>query len=196
MSETLDSNYWQTRWNEGKTGWDIGHASTPIAGYIDQLSDKSIKILIPGCGNAWEGEYLISKGFHNTWVIDIAPAALESLSRRFPHFPKEQLIEGDFFEHKGSYDLIIEQTFFCALDPALRRKYAEKMHELLTPGGRLVGLLFDAKLNDDHPPFGGSRTEYLTYFENIFDLHTFQTAHNSIKPRAGSELFINLIKKA
>ncbi len=195
MDIKLDSNYWQTLWNEGQTGWDIGYASTPIAEYIDQLSDKSIKILIPGCGNAWEGEYLISKGFQNTSVIDIAPVALENLSHRFPGFPKDQLIEGNFFEHKGEYDLIIEQTFFCALDTSLRRAYALKMHELLVPGGKLVGLLFDTPLNESHPPFGGSRAEYLTYFSDLFELHTFGAAFNSIKPRAGSELFINLIKK-
>ncbi len=193
MNQPFDDAYWQSRWKEGQTGWDIGYPSTPIVDYIDQLSDKQLKILIPGCGNAWEGEYLIKSGFVNTWLIDIAPAALEHLGRRFPEFPKSQLIEGDFFKHTGSYDLIIEQTFFCALDPSLRREYAEKMKALLKPGGRLVGLLFDKTLNEDHPPFGGTKAEYLDYFSDLFELHTFDPAYNSIGPRMGSELFINLI---
>ena len=48
---------------QNDTGWDIGKGSTPILTYIDQLEDKSIKILIPGCGNAHEAEYLVSKDF-------------------------------------------------------------------------------------------------------------------------------------
>jgi hypothetical protein len=92
--------------------------------------------------------------------------------------------------------LVIEQTFFCALDPSLRRAYAEKMHEILNPGGRLVGLLFDDPLFSDHPPFGGSKQVYLPYFEDLFEIEVMEKAYNSIAPRAGRELFISLRKPA
>lgn len=191
----FDQGYWQERWIKSETGWDIGYASTPLVDYIDQLKDTNIKILIPGCGNAYEGEYLIKKGFKNTYLIDIAPGAFQNLNMRFPDFPEKNMIQGDFFEHSKKYDLIFEQTFFCALSPKLRRAYAEKMHKLLHDQGRLVGLLFDRPLNEDHPPFGGSRAEYLPYFEDLFEIIHFETAHNSIKPRIGTELFIELKKK-
>jgi methyl halide transferase len=195
-SNSFDDSYWQSRWEEGQTGWDVGAASTPLKEYIDQLSDRSIKVLIPGCGNAWEGEYLFAKGFHNTWLIDLAPAAIEAALKRSELIPAAQYILGDFFAHQGQYDLILEQTFFCALDPSLRGNYARKMHELLKPGGRLVGLLFEDVLFTDHPPFGGERSEYRRYFEDLFEMHTFERAYNSIAARAGRELFINLRKRA
>jgi thiopurine S-methyltransferase len=65
----------------------------------------------------------------------------------------------------------------------------------LKPGGKLVGLLFNDKLNTDKPPFGGNKEEYTWYFEKYFDLKTFESCHNSIKPRAGRELFIKFSKK-
>jgi thiopurine S-methyltransferase len=68
------------------------------------------------------------------------------------------------------------------------------MNELLNPGGKLVGLLFNDKLNTDKPPFGGTEEEYLNYFEKYFKIKTFEPCYNSIKPRAGRELFINLEK--
>jgi thiopurine S-methyltransferase len=68
------------------------------------------------------------------------------------------------------------------------------MSALLKPQGRLVGLLFEATLNNDIPPFGGSKQEYLDYFRPYFALDTFEPAHNSIPQRAGRELFMNLIK--
>ncbi len=84
----FDKNYWQQRWDMAETGWDIGYASPPITDYIDQLDNKDLKILIPGCGNAHEGEYLINKGFKNTFLIDIAPGAFANLKKRFPDFPE------------------------------------------------------------------------------------------------------------
>ncbi len=48
-----EENYWTNRYKIESTGWDIGYASTPLKEYIDQLSDKTIRILIPGAGNAY-----------------------------------------------------------------------------------------------------------------------------------------------
>ncbi|MFN7691523.1 MAG: methyltransferase, partial [Bacteroidota bacterium] len=162
--ETIDKNYWEKRWENKQTGWDTGSITTPLKNYFDQLSNKNISILIPGCGNAYEAEYLFEQKFKNTYIIDIAPQALTSFSTRVPHFPASQLICDDFFNHKGQYDLIVEQTFFCALDPAQREAYIQKMHALLKPTGKLIGLLFNIPLNTEHPPFGGNKNEYEKQF--------------------------------
>jgi methyl halide transferase len=77
----------------------------------------------------------------------------------------------------------------------MRKRYAEKCASLLKKGGKLVGLLFDDKLNNDQPPFGGSKEEYMSYFQPFFDIKYFDKCYNSILPRAGRELFINLIRK-
>jgi SAM-dependent methyltransferase len=186
----LDQNYWNERWEKGQTGWDIGAPSTPLKEYFDQIKNKDLHILIPGCGNAYEAEYLHQLGFHNVFLIDIAPLALASFRKRFPEFPKEHLINDDFFAHRGKYDLIVEQTFFCALNPNMREAYCAHMHNLLAPGGKLVGVLFDDMLNNDHPPFGGNKTEYQRLFEGRFLIKVLESAHNSIAPRAGREVFI------
>ena len=185
----LDSEYWENKYQNDKTGWNIGYPSTPIKEYIDQLKNKDIKILIPGAGNAYEAEYLHKKGFTNVWVIDLAKSPLENLKKRVPNFPQEHLLQGDFFKTASQYDLIIEQTFFCALDPLLRDSYVSKMATLLKPKGKLVGLLFDFELTADGPPFGGSVDEYKKRFSKHFKIKVFESAFNSIKPRKGRELF-------
>jgi SAM-dependent methyltransferase len=190
-----DKNYWQERWEEGQTGWDIGYAAPALTEYAKGFEDKNIRILIPGCGNGYEAEDLFKAGYRNTYVVDLAPGAFDSLKKRFPLFPEKNMILGDFFDLSGPYDLILEQTFFCALDPSLRRAYAEKMHELLAPAGILAGVLFDDPLFSDHPPFGGTKEEYLSYFEDLFEIKTFETARNSIKPRQGREFFIEFKKE-
>lgn len=187
--EKLDKEYWVNRYKTNDTGWDLGDISTPLKEFIDNLNDTSISILVPGAGNGYEVEYLFNKGFKNVFLLDIAQEPIENFKNRVPNFPKEQLIVGDFFELKGQYDLIIEQTFFCALQPSLRHNYVTKMHDLLKPTGKLVGLLFNIPLNTDKPPFGGNKEEYSKLFEPGLNIIEMELAKNSIKPRENNELF-------
>lgn len=190
-----DSAYWDNRYQQKETGWDIGYVSTPIREYIDQLTDKNISILIPGCGNSYEAEYLLKTGFGNITLIDISPTLTKKLEEKFNTHLKKQLtiITGDFFNLKGQFDLIIEQTFFCALNPQLRKNYVNKMYELLKPGGKLIGVLFNRDF-DGGPPFGGNKEEYEKLFVEKFEIKKMETCYNSITPRKDAEVFINLVK--
>ncbi|CAM1349154.1 methyltransferase domain-containing protein [Tenacibaculum ascidiaceicola] len=190
----LSETFWNNKYLHNKTGWDLGEISNPLKEYFNQLEDKSIRILIPGGGNSYEAEYLFNKGFNNVFVVDIAEEPLKRIRNRVPSFPKENLIHADFFELENVFDLIIEQTFFCAINPKLRPKYVQKVSELLTGSGKLVGLLFDAVLNEDHPPFGGSKREYEEYFTPYFK-GSMEPCYNSSESRQGMELFIKMIKK-
>lgn len=194
MTKEINQNFWENRYSAEDTGWDIGYVSTPLKEYIDQLKDKSIKILIPGCGNSYEAEYLLKAGFKNVFVADYALQPLENLKKRIPEFPAGQLLHKDFFELEEKFDLIVEQTFFCALDPSLREKYAAKMPELLKSGGKLVGLLFNTTFDKEGPPFGGNKEEYLGYFKKNFFIKTMEDCYNSIPKREGRELFMILVK--
>lgn len=191
----MNKDYWSQRYRENKTGWDIGHISTPIKAYIDQLENKKLKILIPGAGNSYEAEYLFQKGFKNVHICDIAPEPLNNFSSRLPGFPESQILNTDFFKINEQFDLILEQTFFCALHPELRSDYAKKTYELLRKDGRLAGLFFNFELTEDGPPYGGSRKEYLMYFSPYFEIDILELSYNSIRPRQGNELFFKFRRK-
>ena len=186
-SNFFSTAYWDDRYRQNETAWDMGQVSPPLQVYFEQLKDSSISILIPGCGNSYEAAWLLQQGFSSITLIDISTLLVDRLREKFASAPL-QLIAGDFFEHTGQYDLIIEQTFFCALDPSLRQDYVAKMIELLKPGGKLVGLLFDREFTGG-PPFGGNAAEYRTLFEKRFSIRSLAPCYNSIRPRAGTELF-------
>lgn len=190
----LDQNFWNSRWENKETGWDLGEVSSPIAKYFLQVEKKDLKILIPGCGNAHEAEFLLEEGFKKLTLLDIAPKACELISKRFSHHEVEVICE-DFFKHQGKYDVIVEQTFFCAIDINLRAKYVEKMYDLLNDGGKIIGVLFNTDFGNPFPPFGGNKEEYRKLFEEEFEIKTLEKCNNSIKPRKNTEVFINFIKK-
>ncbi len=185
----LNSEFWNEKYRTRETGWDIGYASPALVKYFDQIENPDISILIPGAGNAYEAEYLWGKGFSNLHVLDVSLEATSRFRERVPNFPEDQIHCQDFFEHKGSYDLIIEQTFFCALDPSLRVAYVQKMHSLLKARSKLVGLLFDIDFNRSGPPFGGSQKEYRRLFSRLFKIKILEPSYNSIKARLGTEVF-------
>lgn len=195
MMPDLNKQYWNNRYVTNNFSWDIGEISLPLKTYIEQLNNKEISILIPGAGNAYEAEFLFRKGFKNVTVLDFAEAPLQNIKKRLPEFPDKQLVQQDFFEHQGQYDLIIEQTFFCAINPILRMQYVNQMHQLLKPNGKLIGLLFNDEMNNDKPPFGGNKKEYETLFSSTFNIKVLETCYNSIKPREGRELFVILENK-
>lgn len=193
---TLNKDYWENRYRENRLGWDIGHISPPLKAYIDQLKNKDLKILIPGAGHGYEAIYLHEQGFNNTTVLDIAEKPLQNLKKKCPDFPDDQLITGDFFDTDiGGFDLVLEQTFFCALDPGLRSSYVQKMHQILQEKGVLAGLFFDFPLTENGPPFGGSKDEYTNLFKNLFHIRTLDRAYNSLPPRQGNELFFIFERK-
>lgn len=188
MSDT-NFAFWNEKYKSGQTPWQLDIPSPPIIAYISQLKDKNLKILIPGAGQGFELDYLVLHGFSNIHVCDIVPHAIESLSKRIGNQSGVKYITGDFFELNDTYDLILEQTFFCAINPDLRKAYVDKIHTLLKKDGKIAGVLFATHFVNDGPPFGGTMSVYKELFQQKLHIKIMDMCYNSAKPRKGNELF-------
>lgn len=201
MKNVSQAEFWQQRYEQDSIGWDMGEVSPPLKAYIDQLpaSAKDQAILVAGAGNAYEVGYLHEQGFTNVTLVDFAPAPIQAFAERYPDFPAEHLLCADFFDlapEQYQFDWILEQTFFCAINPERRDEYVQQMALLLKPNGKLVGLLFDKDVGRDEPPFGGTKAEYQQRFDTHFEIEIMEPSYNSHPARQGSELFIQLRAKA
>lgn len=196
MAEEKELNplFWEQRYVHHDTPWDIGQVSPAIKHFIDGITDKSTRILIPGAGKSHEALYLHQHGFEQVHVCDWAPSAFDSLREHAPDFPEEHLWVSDFFELALEVDLILEQTFFCAIHPKLRTDYVQKADELLSGKGELAGLLFAQPFPFEGPPFGGTREEYKDLFSTHFEILSLAPSSLSVTPRLGNELFLHLRK--
>ncbi|MBP6183480.1 MAG: methyltransferase domain-containing protein [Saprospiraceae bacterium] len=189
----LDARYWQSRYEEGNTPWDIDGISPAVLEYMSNIPSDQIRILIPGAGKAHEAAWLHQHGFRNVFVCDWAEGAFKTFKEIAPDFPSYHLMVSDFFELEGKFDLILEQTFFCAIDPKRRSDYAKKCASLLNPGGKLAGLLFASAFDHAGPPFGGTKSEYLEIFLPYFNIIHMDISEKSITPRLGNELFFEAV---
>jgi methyl halide transferase len=189
--EQLAPTFWQQKYANAETPWDIGYASTPIVQYFQNMDNKEMSILIPGCGNAYEAKALAALGFTNITVVDIVPEVIEKFSAEcLQHGWNVKAVCADFFTLTQTFDCIVEQTFFCALLTTQRLSYVQKMRQLLQPNGILVGVLFNREFDKAGPPFGGSVAEYEPLFKTYFSSVQFSPCTNSIKPRMGAEVWM------
>ncbi|MBK6785221.1 MAG: methyltransferase domain-containing protein [Saprospiraceae bacterium] len=190
----LDQSFWDNRYIGRDTPWALNCATPALTEYMeDKKRDSSI--LIPGAGTSLEGIELMRMGFTHITFCDISPSAIAGAKSKVKEaysgvdFGNIKFIEGDFFALEGSYDYIMEQTFFCALPIKMRNDYVEKMYRLLKKNGTLFGVLFRTEFEREGPPFGGHIDEYKSLFSNFFYIKEISICTNSVPPRAGNELF-------
>lgn len=184
-------DFWENRYRSQDTPWASGTATPALVQYMAD-KPRDTKVLIPGAGTSQEIICLLEMGFSAITLCDISPTALqlakEQINRSFPKSAVTYHL-GDFFSFHGAFEIILEQTFFCALHPSARVSYADKMYDLLLPGGTLCGVLFNKEFEKEGPPFGGCENEYKSLFSRKFYIKEMSMCYNSIPPRLGSELF-------
>ncbi len=175
-------SYWQGRFEVGDTPWELGAASSVVMEGLEALQRMGVqlvgrKVLSPGCGRGSDALELVKRGA-DVVAVDWSHAAVSALQAR--HAVSVELlpgsldvVQGDLFEVPvRRVDLVCEHTFFCAIDPSMRRKYAETIGAWVLPGGFLVGNFFvvsEAELgrlphrslskDGKGPPFATTTTE-------------------------------------
>ncbi|MCY7356132.1 MAG: TPMT family class I SAM-dependent methyltransferase, partial [Rudanella sp.] len=76
----------------------------------------------------------------------------------------------------------------------LRPAYVRHMHDLLKPDGQLAGILFGIVFPFAGSPLGGTVKEYRALFETVFSQVRLEPCELSVKPRLGSEWWIELAR--
>ena len=140
---TRNADFWNQLYIDKNTGWDIGR-STPIFVNWSKTLHSKLKILIPGCGNCYDGIYL-SKQNHNVYALDFSENVIDEIIKK-SNEEKVSLkaICDDYFllnqSYNNKFDILLEYTFFCAIPIIMRELYVEKASNVLKPGGQLVAI--------------------------------------------------------
>lgn len=150
----LPPEYWQARYDEGKTGWDRGEPSPMLRRWLEAGALQPCDVLVPGCGRGHEVVALAEAGFRVT-AVDFADGAVISLRERLQQKGlSAEVIQSDIFrlEPGRQFDAIYEQTCLCAIQPNLWPEYEGLLRKWLRLGGKLF-VLFMQTEQPDGPPF-------------------------------------------
>ena len=192
-------DYWNDRYSNNEIGWDIGTPTPIFVNFFKKFKSKK-NILIPGVGKGHDALFL-SKKNHNVFAVDFSMKAISNIKKKALEANTTlNLICEDFFNLNnlnGKIDIILEYTFFCAINPNKRIKYIHKSSELLKTDGLFVAILLPINkiLNDDGPPFGVNLAKTLRDFEKYYDIIECEKSDLSIKPRIDNEVFVLMRKK-
>ena len=193
------SEYWENSYKLNKMGWDIGYP-TPIFDNWIKMQKKIYSICVLGAGNGWDAANFAKYG-HNVTAVDFSPTAVKNMEKiSKSNDIKMNIINSNIFnlknKIKNKFDLVVEYTCFCAIDPKNRIKYVDLVDSLLLPNGKLIAIFFpiDKNIIDSGPPFGVDFNSTLKLFSKKFSVIHKEFSQLSIKPRIGREIFTILQK--
>ena len=197
-SQSINSSmpeYWEKSYQSGDMGWDLG-GPTPIFDDWIQYQADSLSICILGAGNGWDAINFAEKG-HNVTAVDFAESAIDNMHTSAQSKGVQiNIVHSDIFDlcklFNHTFDIVLEYTCFCAIDPARRMDYVRMTNQILKPDGKLVALLFpiDKDINDDGPPFAVDLDSTISLFLKYFILDTKEIPSLSIERRNGREVFV------
>jgi SAM-dependent methyltransferase len=188
------AQFWEDIYLADDAGWDLG-CVTPIFKFIAESISPG-KLCILGCGRGYDAIMFAQKGFDVT-AVDFAPSAIQAvheLADEAAVFVKT--VETDIFslrtDFANTFEYIIEQTCFCAINPNRRKDYEKLVRQILEPAGKLIGLWFplDKSVTDDGPPWGTTIDEVKTLFINGWKVEQEEFPDLSIEPRKNREKLI------
>lgn len=178
-------DFWDSRYRDHVTPWDAGKVPAQLQRYAGQLAPGS-RVLIPGCGSAYEAGYLIGNGF-DVLAIDFSQAAVEAAQHTLARFA-DRVRFADFFAFDAGapWDCVYERAFLCALPPRMWPQYARRMAQILRPGGTLAGFFFFRETVKG-PPFGTTPAALHALLDPAFDLTQDLASDDSIEVFRGAE---------
>jgi SAM-dependent methyltransferase len=185
------SAFWDERYRAGFMPWDAGGVPAALGRFVDAGSPGR-RVLLPGCGSAYEAGYLDARGFEVT-AIDIAPQALVRAREVLgAGLADRVLAQADFFTVEKAVDWIYERALLCALPYRLWPDYVAAARRLLDGGGLLAGFFYIHQAADEPrrgPPFPAHRAEIDGLFADGFERLVDEPvpAEQSIPAFAGHE---------
>lgn len=194
MNEVNRPEFWEGRYQANNTSWDLG-GPTPV---FETIAGKypTGKICVIGCGRGYDAVVFAEEGFDVT-AVDFSESAIKEVQQLA--IKSNVDVTGvcrDIFDlpadFLNTFDYVIEQTCFCAIDPGRRKEYEEVVYSILKPHGQLIGLWFplDKSLDQGGPPWGVTEDEVKTLFSKRWIKNIERFPQESIKPREGREKLI------
>lgn len=194
----LSADFWEQRYQDGTTRWDLGQGAPPFAHLLSGSgAPKPGNTIVLGSGRGHDVLLFARHGFEVVGV-DYAPSAIAAATQAATtHALAAQFIQRDIFEllpeYAQQFDYVVEHTCFCAIDPSLRDRYVTLVNGLLKPGGQLLGLFFTHN-RPGGPPYGTTPAEIQKRFSRCFTVLSLIPAPDSVESRQNEE-HLGIFKK-
>jgi hypothetical protein len=191
---------WETAYESGRDGWDLGGPAPVFTQLATSGRFTPGPMLVPGAGRGHDARAFARHGFSVT-AVDFTAYAVQEMRRLAEPGAPLEIVQQDIFALPATFDqafsYVLEHTCYCAIDPRRREDYAALVSRVLEPGGFYIALAFPLSSHSGGPPFAVSVAELLELFErHDVTLVTRETPPASEPQRRGLEELIVLQKAA
>lgn len=157
-SDPAGPEFWDLRYGARFAPWDAGRVPARLRGFVG-AAPAPRRVLVPGCGSAWEVRFLAESGWEVAGVDFSREALAAARAVLGPHAGRVR--HADFFAPIAGepFEMVYERAFLCALPRRMWADWGRRMAQVVAPGGLLAGFFyFDA--GERGPPFPlGSQAE-------------------------------------
>ncbi|MEE2904601.1 MAG: thiopurine S-methyltransferase [Myxococcota bacterium] len=177
---TINNEFWLKKWNDGIIGFHRKSVNEKLSHFFDQIKDESTKrVYVPLCGKSLDMIWLAQQGMEviGSEISELAiqqffrenEISFEQTRRRFSS--QQVVIENeDFFNFDprelGTVDAIYDRAAMVAMPSERHAEYAERLLEILRPGGSILLVTFTYKQEQmSGPPFSVTEQSVLQYFK-------------------------------
>jgi len=127
-------DFWNKRYLDNNTEWDIGGPTPILTDYLKN-NHRIGNVCVLGCGNGYDA-LEFSKYKNDVYAVDFSSEALKNLRNQSDkNNLMINLIREDIFnlqkDYSDFFDLVFEYTCFCAIDPERRKEYFNVVYEIL-----------------------------------------------------------------
>ena len=183
--DPADPQFWELRYAARFAPWDAGKVPAQLLAFVQASPPQGV--LVPGCGSAWDVRCFAEHGWDVTG-IDFSPLAVQEARRILgPH--ARRVREADFFAPipEAPFDVAYERAFLCALPRRMWKAWAQRMAQVVRPGGLLAGFFYFDE-GERGPPFAlHSQPELDSLLAGDFQLVDDQAVRDSIAVFQGKE---------
>jgi SAM-dependent methyltransferase len=194
--------FWEGLYASGQDGWELGEPAPSLVHRLDAglTLTPGARVAVPGAGRGHDARLLARRGYTVTG-FDFAAAAVEEARRLAAREGTAVTFEQrDVFtlgaDFARAFDAVWEYTCFCAIDPGRRAEYARVLHDLLEPGGILLGCFYPLKEGTDGPPFPVSREAIEKVLAPHFEILEAGPPPASPERRRGLEWLVSARRRA
>ncbi len=215
----MTQTYWQARFENADTPWQLDEVSPVVKEALALLIARGVSLsgltaLSPGCGTGLDALECARRGL-DVVAVDWSHAAVVDLTSRYNALQRAlggtvQVVEGDLFAIQPiAVDLVVEHTFFCAIDPSSRVRYVKKLLEWVKPSGHVAGNFFIVEESEAQrlpnlsltqegvgPPFAATSSEILSLFREDFECVALRPAQTLTPGRRAGLEWIGVFRRA
>jgi methyl halide transferase len=165
-----DHSFWEARWKEKQTGWDLGGPHPALPRLIEKCGARAPgKVWVPGCGRGHDVAAIAQLGFQ-VLGTDISPTAIVEAKALYGSRPGVQFKQADLFVESPAslFDWIYDRAMLCALSPERQPQYLQVCARNLKERGLFCSILFSSISSEvtEGPPFEVSEGKIPTLFQN------------------------------